>query len=245
MQKFSSDPDVNARSTRSIDSYYLERLPADNPRPYFPFLWTHIAPELAKKTNSSLIDIGSANGAFLHYCKSQNVEFTAVGVDALGELVSFSQREVPQATFLKADICSRETLPKQKFDLATMLTLHSHFDDPMEWLPNTMNLVKPNGRLFVFGPFNKAPVDTLVRLRKADSADQSWLPGWNLLSRHSISSAVESINCKSTFHEYPGKLAPEKVQDHLSTKSVRINDQDTYANEAGLILDFSLLEIYR
>jgi 2-polyprenyl-3-methyl-5-hydroxy-6-metoxy-1,4-benzoquinol methylase len=142
---------------------YISRPPAAGYRPYFEFVASHARVCLEAHAGASILDIGCANGAFLHYMLSHFPKAQCTGIDAMPELVSMAASNVIGATFAVGDIQCAETLPLNKYSLVTMLTLHSHFDELDGWLDNTLNLVRPGGKALLFGPFNPKPVDVLVK----------------------------------------------------------------------------------
>src|SRR5215510_6497822 len=170
-------------SIRDLDLRYVSRPPALSYRPYFEFVTNHARECLEADPTASILDIGCANGAFLHYVLSRFPNVRCTGIDAMPELVSMAAANVSDATFIIGDIRRAETLPRNRHSLVTMLTLHSHFDELGSWLDNTLNLVQPGGKALLFGPFNPKPVDVLVRLRVVDEEDSPWIPGWTVHSR--------------------------------------------------------------
>ncbi|MGC5014963.1 methyltransferase [Streptosporangium sp. DT93] len=207
-------PFESARSVREIDLRYLNRPPALNHRPYFPFVASHAFGPAAGGAPVSLLDIGCANGAFLHFVTSRHPRVRCTGIDALAPLAEYAAAHVPAADFLHADISDRESLPTGRYDLVTMLTLHSHFDRLDGWLDNVMRLVAPGGRALLFGPFNDRPVDVLVRLRYAGDRDgagdgeRGWIPGWNVHSRASFAGYLDARGHRHVFHDYAPPADP-------------------------------------
>lgn len=231
-------------SIRELDLRYTSRPAASSYRPYFDFVANHARAYLDSNDNASILDIGCANGAFLHYMLTRFPKARCTGIDAIPELVSISAANVSGATFATGDIQRAETLPAEKYSLVTLLTLHSHFDELGCWLDNTLNLVQPGGKAFLFGPFNPKPVDVLVRLRVGDEEGGSWIPGWNVHSRLSFEKYLAQRGLAFTFHDYtpPGLILPDE-KDPLRTYSAMLDDAAILTNGAGLLLTFALLEI--
>lgn len=231
-------------STRDLDRRYLRRPPATNYRPYFRFVARHVGKFLAESEGSSLLDIGCANGAFLHYILRNFPAAKCMGIDALPELIAMAISEVPGAAFAFGDIQRANTLPIRKFSLVTLLTLHSHFDDLKSWLDNVLGLVEAGGSAFIFGPFNPSPVDVLVRLRLSNEAEKTWIPGWNIHSRQTFETYLNRRGVRAAFHDYNSPfLIPRDETDPLRTSSAVLDGSPILMNGAGLILPFALLEI--
>jgi len=204
----------------------------------------HAHADLEAHADASILDIGCANGAFLHYMLSHFPNTRCTGIDALPELVSMAASNVAGASFAVGDIQRAETLPTDKYSLVTLLTLHSHFDELGCWLDNTINLVRPGGTALLFGPFNPKPVDVLVRLRMGDEEGGSWIPGWNVHSRMAFEKYLAQRNLTFAFHDYtPANVILPDDNDPLRTYSAMLDDATILTNGAGLLLPFALLEI--
>jgi len=239
-------PDA-ANGTRRLDLRYLERPAALNHRPYFEFVESRIRRRLTDRPEASLLDVGCANGAFLHFVKTLHPSVRCHGIDALEPLVSYARSQLLDASFSVGDITARHTLPADRFDVVTALTLHSHFDALDGWLDNLLGLARPGGAVLVFGLFNDAPVDILVRLRVAGSEPDAWAPGWNVHSRASLAAGLRARGLEFAFHEYapPESWAPSSAADPLATRTAELNGRKVLMNGAGLLLPFALLEIAR
>lgn len=230
---------------REIDRRYADRPPAANYRHYFPFVAERLVQSLETE-DAAVLDVGCANGAFLHFLMGRYPALRCTGIDAMAELVEAASSWVAGADFRLGNILEAESLPRSGFDAVTMLTLNSHFDSLEGWLDNLMSLVLPGGRALVFGIFNEEPCDVLVRLRPVGERDSPWLPGWNMLSRATVSRVIEERSWSFSFHDYapPEELA-SSPGDPLSTRLAILNGKPILTNGAGLLLAFSLLEIRR
>ncbi|WP_327286426.1 MULTISPECIES: class I SAM-dependent methyltransferase [unclassified Streptomyces] len=230
--------------TRALDLRYLERPPAEHQRPYFPFVAHHLR-EVLDRPGASVLDIGCANGAFLHHLAGRYPRARLTGIDVLPALVEHAARHVPRASFALGDVGRAETLPAQRYSAVTLLTLHSHFDSLDPWLDHVLDLVEPGGRAMLFGPFNPHPVDVLVRLRQADGeGDGAWLPGWNVHSRAAFADHLAARGLRHRFHDYqPPTSVPRSPNDPLSTRRATLDGAPVLTNGGGLLLPFALLEI--
>jgi SAM-dependent methyltransferase len=235
---------ADGTSTRAIDLRYLARHPATNARPYFAMVWQHAQATLIDDPIPSLLDVGCANGAFVHYALSHRSDLHCVGIDALGPLIEAARALVPDADFAVGDILRRDTLPTGRFSVVTVLTLHSHFDDINLWLSNAIGLGRPGGKVLIYGPFNRQPVDVLVRVRAAADRDGPWLPGWNLHSREAFASNLDRRGLRYAFHDYVPKVATSACADPLRSHSALLDGEPVFTNGAGLVLRFALLEIF-
>ncbi|MEU6735870.1 class I SAM-dependent methyltransferase [Streptomyces physcomitrii] len=231
---------------RPLDLRYLERPAGLHHRPYFPFVAAH-AFRGAESAGHGLLDVGSANGAFLHYLGTRRPAVRCSGLDVLPELVAHARRQVPEASFSVGDITDAGSLPRERFSVVTMLTLHSHFDTLDPWLENLLALVAEGGRALVFGPFNPSPVDALVRLRVSGGTPSEWTCGWNVHARHSFARRLRAAGHRFAFHDYtppdeaggPG----DGVTDPLATRPAVLDGRTVLMNASGVALPFALLEI--
>lgn len=231
-------------SIRDLDKRYSSRPPALSYRPYFEFVASHARDYLEANETASILDIGCANGAFLHFMLSHFPKARCMGIDAIPELVAMAATNVSVATFAVGDIQCAETLPVNKYSLVTLLTLHSHFDELGSWLDNTLNLVQPGGKALLFGPFNPKPVDVLVRLRLADEDGSPWIPGWNVHSQLAFEKYLTKHDLTFAFHDYtPPATIPRDDNDPLRTYSATLDEVAILTNGAGLLLPFALLDI--
>ncbi|MEV6394693.1 class I SAM-dependent methyltransferase [Streptomyces sp. NPDC051907] len=240
-----SPPLAAGSGTRSLDLRYLDRAPADHHRPYFPFVEHHMR-DLLERPGSSVLDVGCANGAFLHYLAARHPHTALTGLDALPVLVAHAARHVREASFAVADIGRAETLPTRRHSAVTLLTLHSHFDTLHPWLDHVLGLVEPGGRALLFGAFNPHPVDVLVRLRQADApaGDGEWIPGWNVHSRAAVSAYLTRRGLHHRFHDYqPPPGAADTPSDPLSTRRATLDGAPVLTNGSGVLLPFALLEV--
>jgi SAM-dependent methyltransferase len=231
-------PPWDGSTIRALDQRYLDRLPAQSYRHYFDFVISHAESVFRDRPRAAILDIGCANGAFLHFVMSRQPDAVCEGIDALPELIRMAGAHVPGAHFATGDIRYKETLPSKRYTIVTMLTLHSHFDEVDSWLENVLDLVEPGGVALLYGPFNPNPVDVVVRLRLQNDDDNTLLPGWNMLARQSFEKRLLPRNVAFAFHDYvPPELPP--VDDPLRT----LDGQPILTNGAGLLLSFALLQI--
>ena len=59
-----------------------------------------------------------------------------------------------------------------------------NFDEPKKSIKNCLKLLKKNGTLIIYSPFNEFPLDTITRSRRADN--NYWELGWNIHSKYTI-----------------------------------------------------------
>ncbi|MEU3028140.1 class I SAM-dependent methyltransferase [Streptomyces incarnatus] len=241
-----------AGGPRNLDLRYAER-PVDRDHPhYFPFVVDHAAPWLEDVPGTAVCEVGCAAGAFAHYLLERHPGTDLTGVDIQPALVEQARLRVPGARFVTGDVLRPDTLPTGPFTTVFMVALHSHFDDPRQWIDALLRLTAPGGRAYVFGLFNPEPVDVVVRLRHPDG-DPEWLPGWNQFSVRTVGRLLEEAGLRHAFHRYlPAAARARRPEDPLRSHTVPDPQTEAGADPALVFLNgsqmlhrFALLEIHR
>jgi SAM-dependent methyltransferase len=170
------------------------------PREFFKFLGSLAGPKLAANPTAHVLDVGCANGEFLHYLRCLYPNIRAAGIDINAEVLGKAREVVPDGEFSTGDIHSGENLPRECFDLVFMNGVNYLLPDYERWLRNLISLSR--GTLFVFGVFN--PEDLDLRATVTRSGDTSSRIPWNLISRKSISLFLGSMGKGMThrFHDW-------------------------------------------
>lgn len=234
------------KTKKTYDRFYLNENRKEKPKEYFKFINKFLACVIGPVTNPKILDVGCATGDFLYYMGKLYPRAVLYGVDAMPELIKRAKTEVPSAKFFVADIFSGKSLPSQKFDFVFMSGVHPDFDEYEPWIKNLLKLSKRGGKLFVFGLFNRYPVDTMTRLRPSGS-NLPWQPGWNLFSKKTIGDYLSSKKIKFEFHDFDIKIDLARHEnDPLRSWTMRLqNNSRMIINGAGIINTFSLLIISR
>jgi len=231
---------------RSIDLRYLERDPHTAHRPYFGPVLQLAAGHQRFDERLRLLDVGCANGAFIRYALERQPQWDVSGIDVLPELVDAASAALPEATFSVANICEPHSLPSERFDVVTALTIPSHFDTLDVWLPHLLGLLAPKGMAVLYGPVNPAPIDLICRLRYAHE-DGEWLPGWNVISQQTYDSFLTGRARSWAFRYLPvadmGYPAGD-TPDGLSSRVVPAPDGQRLGNASGLTYHMACVEIH-
>lgn len=243
-----------AGGPRNLDLRYADR-PVDSEHPhYFPFVVDHAEPWLRDHPDGPVCEVGCAAGAFAHYLLGRHPGTDLTCVDLQPTLIEQARLRVPGARFLTGDVLRPDTLPAGPFTTVFMVALHSHFDDPQQWIDALLRLTAPGGRAYVFGLFNPEPVDVVIRLRHSDS-DPEWLPGWNQFSVQTVGRLLDAAGLGHAFHRYL-PTAPRARQSQDPLRSHTVPDPDAhpeagadpalvYLNGSQMLHRFALLEIHR
>ena len=231
---------------RVHDKLYLSEDRKDKPKEYFKFIISKVNKYLRDYDQLNILDIGCATGDFLYYLRSCYPNAKLTGIDVIDDLLEHAKANVPNCNFIKGDICKKTTLPKNTYDAVFINGVHSIFDDIEDWIGNALNLVSRNGKLFVFGIFNKEDVDVLVKVKYShQTTDEPWQSGWNCFSVKSFEHCLETKGINSfRFHEFVLPIDILKQEDPLRSWTFQYSDQTRGTINGSMILhNFMLLEI--
>ncbi|GAA3379443.1 hypothetical protein GCM10020367_62990 [Streptomyces sannanensis] len=235
-----------AEGARSMDLRYLDRDPRSARRPYFEPVLQFAAGHEKSEGALRLLDVGCANGAFIHYVLTRKPNWHTSGIDVVPELIDAAAASFPSAEFAVGNICEPDSLPAGQFDVVTVLTLASHFDTLDAWLTHVIGLVAQGGMALIYGPLNPSPVDLVCRMRYAHKGAE-WLPGWNVLSQQTYDSFLRGKANSWTYHYLPVAdlgYPLDDPADELSSRVVPARDGQRLGNSSGLTYQMSCIEIH-
>lgn len=237
----------NLTVIRNHDKMYLSENRKHQPKEYFKFISSKAKEHINKYKAPKLLDIGCATGDFLFYLNSQYPNATITGIDVMDELLDRAKKEVEDCTFINGNICKEETLPQNKYNAVFMNGVHSIFDDIGLWLDNAISLVEKNGKLFIFGIFNPADIDVLVKSKYSEQhPDDPWESGWNCFSKKSFQNYLERNGISSyNFYEFNIDIdIPKTPNDPLKSWTFMYNNNTRGVINGTMILhQFYLLEV--
>lgn len=201
-------------------------------------------PHLRKFARPEILDIGCATGDFLYYLHMLYPNASLTGCDILPELLKRAKREVPQAKYIRGDIYTGKGMPKNKFDAVFLLAVHSIFDDVGPWLDSLLRVVKPAGRVYVFGLFNPEDIDMVMRVRYAKPGSR-YQRGWNTISQKTVLEHLGKRGARGTFHRYViGLDVPRHKDDPLRSWTFKLkNGERAIINGTQILHQFYFLEI--
>jgi SAM-dependent methyltransferase len=191
------------------DSVYLDSDLYDRPKEYFKLL-SKIMLDKYGKDPISLIDVGCASGAFIHYIKANLNIVDGVGIDISEKLIKAARQKLPDVEFHTNSIDSLPVDFGRTFDVCTCLGTLGIFDEIERPINNLLGFLKKEGSLFIFNIFNEDPVDVIMRYRFVkDEEDAQWESGLNVLSmvtierflkRYSSDIEIEWVDFELPFH---------------------------------------------
>lgn len=228
---------------RTHDKFYLDE--ARRKKEYFKILYNYIRTDTENQKVSDLLDIGCATGDFLFYAKDELPNFNLFGLEVMPELakkIDFGPN------VLVGNILDKDSLPKRKFDIITMLGVISIFDDFQPVLDNILTLMKEDSVCYIFGIFNPEDLDVIIKSRKSSEAPLAssvFESGWNCFSKKSIELYLAKKNVRCEFIPFDLGLKIEKNKDDplRSWTEGDVNSFYIVKNGLQLIHNFYFLKI--
>ena len=168
-----------------------------------------------------VLDIGCADGKFLNEIQSIYQNAKLIGFDYSETLVNQGLNEYPDLDLFVGDASVHHDIGK--FDIIIASGVLSIFDEPEKILKLWTDYLKENGKLFIFGRFNTADIDTIIKFRVGDRASE-WEGGWSSYSKKSILEILDYIGYTAKFEKFhfDGKL--DKTDNPVKTYTM-VSDQ--------------------
>lgn len=101
--------------------------------------------------NKSLIDVGCGGGIFSEALAREGAQVT--GIDQNADLINVAKLHLYEShtsiNYIKTDVAEFAAQHPQQFDIITCMELLEHVPDPQALVENCVQLLKPNGSLFI------------------------------------------------------------------------------------------------
>ncbi len=207
------NPNEHKVNNMDLDcSIYTDNAYLDTPKEYFGLVLDAIFNEVGEPT--SLLDIGCANGAFLHHARKRFTNTKLDGLEPISHLASLANRNVKTAKFHNRGLLdvtnSDESLHSE---VVTMLGVLYLFRDPEEVICRLMEMVQPKGGCFIFGSFNEEPIDILTNYRRAPNGD--WVSAHNLFSMATMENICTGVGATCRWRDFSLSVPIPKSQDPM------------------------------
>ena len=193
------------------------------------------------KNNVKFCDVGCANGGFINFVKKKFPKNDYYGIEINKDLVRECKKNIPDAKLIKIDI-EKKIKIKNQFDCMTMIGILMNFDHPKKSIQNCLKLLKKNGKLVIYSPFNEFPIDTITRSKR--SKNNYWELGWNIHSKYTIEKILKSLNIKNyRWKNFVINFHVKKKKDPLRVWTVKVNGKKALVNGASQYIDGKFLII--
>ena len=206
------------------EEIYLNEDRYDTPREYFKLVGNQIK-------QGPLLDIGCANGAFIHYLRSVNFRQYCTGIDISQKMINAAATKMLDGKWVCADFLNYGS---KTYDNVTMFGVLSTMPSAREALTAAANYVAPGGCLFVFSAFNSYPLTVSSTITNHSTG--------KVLTRtiHSRKEC-EATLAGSSWIDFNMPFAIEKTPDPMRSWTVEMDDKLQLVNGAGQKLDFAVM----
>lgn len=232
--------------TPQFDEFYLsEPIPAE-PKLYFTAVMDLIAGTNLKPP-LSILDIGTANGAFQAYLSDRFDCRRLVGTDIYGEMIAAARANVPEAEFIKCSLLQMPADMSDAFDVTTAFGVIQHFDENelKTGMAEMIRCTRKGGRIYIFSAFNEYGVDVVLRYRmKRGAQPDNWLSGNNIFCFETIEELLRGNVDTWNFIPFEPRLNQQKVDDPRRTWTIK-TETNPFQRTNGLkfLTDIYILEI--
>ena len=162
------------------------------------------------KNPKRILDIGCANGAFLHYLSKTFKSNILYGLEPLHELNLISKKNTKAKIFEK----SLESFSsKDRYDVITAMGVIGIFFDPEIFIKKIKSLLSRNGIAIVLSPFNEENIDVIVNHRT--SLDKEWRSGNNVFSQNSMNEICKKLNMNFEWEDFEIKFKIKKTNNPI------------------------------
>ena len=193
-----------------------------------------------------VLDIGCGSGHFLGAMSRFYPEADYVGIDLSDEMLQIAREQLAQvrAQLLKKDAAAYQ--PEAPFDIEIASGILSIFEEFEPVLDEWISWLKPGGRLYIFGRFNSAPVDTLIRFRNHAVGNGEWESGLTAYSIQTVEKFLQSRGVQYSFKRFRLNLDLPKKGNPIQTYTVKLEDGSRMVlNGANIVAEHYFLSIQK
>jgi len=165
----------------------------DTPKDYFRLVLDEIAARQGEP--ASLLDVGCANGAFLHHAHARFPGCQLSGLEPVETLAANAARNVASADVYCGTLT--DETKTQPAGVVTLLGVMGIFSEPDSVLQRLLAHTTENGAAYIFSPFNEEPVDVVLNYRRAP--DGEWESGHNLFSMATMEACATDAGVRASW----------------------------------------------
>ncbi len=213
MNKNFSNPNEHLVDNKAADEAIYQTLDFyENPKEYFSLTLDEIERELGKP--ASLLDVGCANGAFLHHAQKRFAGTALKGMDPIQSLASLAHENLKNVTIYNRNIFDESVANEIGTSTAvTMLGVMYLFREPEKVVSSLLSLVDNGGAAFIFSSFNEEPVDVLLNYRQAPKGE--WVQAHNMFSMETMESTCAEMGASCRWVDFSMSKPIPKTDDPM------------------------------
>lgn len=198
-----------------------------------------------KTENLNLLDIGCASGELLYFLKKDlNTAGKVWGFDISEELIQNARERFDDETDINFFIDNASSFKLNKtFDVITMASVLSLFDDPYPILTNLLHHLNDGGVILISGIFNDYNIDVRMRY-KLDTDDEWYSCGIaNQFSKKRIGNFLNKLGYRYRFSTQimPFDIPPKELP--VRSWTVNVNGERWLTSGLQLLYNIQILEI--
>ena len=188
---------------RTHDAFYAFQDPNSQPKDSFVQCGDLIEEFISSRKHPiEIADFGAATGNFVDYLSTRFKNENVVGYELLDSLIAKSQVFFPLIEIRQGSILDRSSVPRNSFDVITVLGVLSIFDDCEYAIRNLIYWTKPGGKIFIHGMFNPYDLDVFVKYKHA-GVSVELESGWNIISQKSMTKQLLDNGAKAVrYHKF-------------------------------------------
>jgi len=209
---------------QKYDLFYLKENGKVNVKESFKFIMSE-AKETFSKFNKPVVgDVGCAVGDLLSYIGTLYPDAELNGLDVQPELLAKAKQDIPSLKTHLFDITKGDKSLGKKFDALFMCGVHGAFEDPKDWVPNFISLLKDTGTGFVYGNFNPDPIDVIMKVRPSGSTG-GYISNWNMVSQQTMKTLLNELGYMAEFKFFQINIdIPKREEDTLRSWTFKYED---------------------
>ena len=197
----------------------------------------------AINSSFNILDLGAADGMFLSSLKEKLPLSNCTGIDYDSALIHQGQK-YSEIKLIQAEI-SPSMIRKidEKFDAIILSGFLTMFSNPFELLESITNLLKPKGRVYIFGRFNDSPYDLKIEHRENTNSDFS--DTRYVISLNKYRDFAVKFNLKFSYSNFNLKLnLPKAEKNPHKTHTVKLyNGRNILVSGRGEFVDVMFVQL--
>lgn len=230
-------------SNTSINTYTESSYEVVKSYERFQFVKSIFEKKVSLNQEYSVLDIGCAKGEFFYFLLEHFSNLNMCGIEYSETLIQIAkaEKQLSKVEFVIDD--AREFDLNQSYDFVFLMGVLSIFDEPETVINQMIKHLSTGGYGYIFGGFNEADIDVLVRYKNNEMGSQDWESGLNSFSKRTIEKLIEGSVSEFKWVKFDLKQTIIQQKDPVKTFTQDLIDgKRLICNGANMIRDFWLLE---